>query len=214
MGSARNTRKEILDAAEELLQTRGFQGFSYHHIAAQLGLRNAAIHYHFPSKADLGVALVSRYREGFAWWVARLREQKAGPAECLERFLAIERRYLLEGRVCPLGVVGVEYLGVPEEMRSAAAALLEEVAGWLAQVLEEGRRAGAVSFAGDARSRAWSLMSALQGGLQLARLRGAEEIFDRIVDQLRLDLHLPAAPERSARAAAAQAAGGCGRIAS
>jgi AcrR family transcriptional regulator len=68
----RDTREEILNCAEELLQCRGFNGFSYQHIAVQLGIRNAAIHYHFPVKDDLGVALVQRYRERFHHWSAML----------------------------------------------------------------------------------------------------------------------------------------------
>ena len=52
----------ILDVAERLAQTRGYNGFSYADIAAQLGVTRASLHYHFPSKAELGRALVERYR--------------------------------------------------------------------------------------------------------------------------------------------------------
>ena len=67
----RDTSEEILNAAEDLLQRRGYNAFSYHHIAVQLGVRNAAIHYHFPAKEDLGVALVKRYQERFKGWVGK-----------------------------------------------------------------------------------------------------------------------------------------------
>ena len=59
----RDTREEILNTAESLWQHRGYNAFSYHHIAVQLGIRNAAIHYHFPGKEDLGVELIRRYRD-------------------------------------------------------------------------------------------------------------------------------------------------------
>ncbi len=62
------TRKDILNAAEQFLQLRGYNGFSYHHISAELGVRNAAVHYHFPTKADLGAAVIRRFRENFRWW--------------------------------------------------------------------------------------------------------------------------------------------------
>src|ERR1041384_893083 len=71
---ARDTREEILNCAEELWQRRGYNGFSYHHIAVQLGIRNAAIHYHFPSKENLGVALIQRYRERFREWFIQVRK--------------------------------------------------------------------------------------------------------------------------------------------
>ena len=55
------TAEQILDLAETLIQTRGYSAFSYQDIADSLGIRKASIHYHFPSKADLGVAVVDRY---------------------------------------------------------------------------------------------------------------------------------------------------------
>lgn len=190
MGVHRNTKKEILGVAEELLQTRGFQGFSYHHIAAVLGVRNAAIHYHFPTKNDLGVALIQRFRESFRWWAGQLREQGADPATCLERFIAIERRYLQDQRVCPLGVVSVEYAGVPDEMRRAARELMEDVTIWLDGVLDHGRRSGAFRFKGGTRSRALAILAALQGALQLARMQG-EDVFGHVAIQIRADLGMP-----------------------
>ena len=60
-----STATRILDVAEGLAQTRGFNGFSYADIAAEIGITKASLHYHFPSKADLGRALVRRYTERF-----------------------------------------------------------------------------------------------------------------------------------------------------
>ena len=60
------TAARILDVAEQLVQVRGFNGFSYADIAAELQITKAALHYHFASKADLGEALISRYASRFA----------------------------------------------------------------------------------------------------------------------------------------------------
>jgi TetR/AcrR family transcriptional repressor of nem operon len=85
--SKNDSRKRILDLAEELLLTRGFNAFSYQHISTAMGVRNAAIHYHFPKKSDLGVELIQRYRRRFQ----RVMEQQAdlGPVLQLEGYLAI-----------------------------------------------------------------------------------------------------------------------------
>lgn len=56
----------ILDVAERLLQTRGYNGFSYADIAADLGVTKASLHYHFATKAALGHALIERYATAFA----------------------------------------------------------------------------------------------------------------------------------------------------
>jgi TetR/AcrR family transcriptional regulator, transcriptional repressor for nem operon len=56
----------ILDVAERLVQTRGFNSFSYADIATELRITTASLHYHFPSKAELGSALITRYEGRFA----------------------------------------------------------------------------------------------------------------------------------------------------
>ena len=61
-----DTATQILDVAEYLAQSRGFNGFSYADVAAELQLTKAALHYHFAGKAELGEALSGRYSDRFA----------------------------------------------------------------------------------------------------------------------------------------------------
>src|ERR1700745_3860045 len=60
------TAQRILDIAERLVQVRGFNNFSYADIADELGITKASLHYHFPGKAELGQALITRYADRFA----------------------------------------------------------------------------------------------------------------------------------------------------
>src|SRR6516225_2849027 len=60
------TATRILDVAERLVQVRGFNGFSYADIAAELGITKASLHYHYRGKAELGQALITRYGQRFA----------------------------------------------------------------------------------------------------------------------------------------------------
>ena len=50
MKATRDTREQIVDTALQLLMQRGVNGFSYRDISEPLGIKNAAVHYHFPSK--------------------------------------------------------------------------------------------------------------------------------------------------------------------
>ena len=61
-----DTAQRILDIAEQLVQVRGFNAFSYADIAAELGITKASLHYHFSGKAELGQALIARYAQRFA----------------------------------------------------------------------------------------------------------------------------------------------------
>ena len=70
-----DTRKTIIDLGEKLLLNQGFNGFSYADIAGSLGIKNAAVHYHFPSKCDLGVEIIRRARQRFDEWGARKKRR-------------------------------------------------------------------------------------------------------------------------------------------
>lgn len=196
MRTRQGTKKRILDAASELLQRNGYGGFSYQRIASQLGVKHAAIHYHYPSKADLGVALIRRYRANFSWWTEQLASQSTDPVARVEAFFELEERYLREGKVCPLGVVGVEHAGIPEPMRRETEVFFGQLLDWLTRTLDDGARQGAITFSGTASGKALSLLTALQGGLQVARL-GGSETFQRVVEQLRTEFGLH--PQRVVR---------------
>src|ERR1700722_14182508 len=66
------TAERILDIAERLVQTRGFNNFSYADIATELGMTTASLHYHYPGKAELGHALITRYAQRFADALGRI----------------------------------------------------------------------------------------------------------------------------------------------
>lgn len=183
-----DTREAILCCAEQLLQARGFNGFSYQHIAAQLKIRPAAVHYHFPSKDDLGVALVRRYREQFQAW-AREHELADDPRQRLLAYFGIYLRHLEseDCRLCPGGVLGTEYLTLTDTIRDEARVMVGEIYNWLVKVLEDGRNARVLRFDGDAYDKAVQIAAALQGGLQIARLSGSRR-FRQLLAQLTLEL--------------------------
>ena len=189
----RNTRDAILEAGEELLQRRGYNGFSYHHIAVQLGIRNAAVHYHFPSKEDLGIELIRRFRTGFEAWAA---EQDATVENAWGKLEGYFGHYLdnLENgqRVCFTGMLGAEFQAIPDGMREEVRLAMEMIFHWLIAVLQQGAKEGSVRFSGTAEAKAIQIGAALQGGLQVARVAGAHR-FHELLEQMRLELAAPVA---------------------
>src|ERR1700690_1670053 len=79
----------ILDVAEKLAQTRGYNGFSYADIAVELGVTKASLHYHFPSKAELGCALIERYRTVFAATLDDIDHQALEPHRRLQAYVGL-----------------------------------------------------------------------------------------------------------------------------
>lgn len=183
---AANTRDKILDLAEAFLQERGFNGFSYQHIATELDIKNAAIHYHFPNKADLGVALIERFQHRFLRFTAKLTNVE--PREKLDGYFGISINYLRYGaRVCPLGVLEAEYHAIPDTMQAAIKAFDKSIRDWLSQVLKTGREAKQFAFNCTPEQKALVILAALQGALQMARVGGKRVFFDTL-RQLRQDL--------------------------
>src|SRR4051794_10373970 len=128
--------QRILDVAERLVQSRGFNGFSYADVAADLGVTRASLHYHFPSKAELGEALISRYTERFADALAAIDSRGAGPADRLEAYVGLYAEVLRGRRICLCGMLAAEYQTLPEPMQQAVAAFLAVNQAWLQTVLD------------------------------------------------------------------------------
>lgn len=59
----KQTKSQIVDLALNFIQQNGYTNFSYDDIAKQLNISKAAIHYHFESKEDLGIAICQKIRE-------------------------------------------------------------------------------------------------------------------------------------------------------
>src|SRR5687768_3859259 len=83
------TADQILDVAEPLIQTRGFNGFSYADIAADLGITKASLHYHFRTKADLGQRLIARYSENFQAALRGIEEAGVSAPEKLVHYVRL-----------------------------------------------------------------------------------------------------------------------------
>lgn len=164
-----DTRSKILDLAEQLWLGRGFNGFSYQHISRELGIKNAAIHYHFPHKEDLGIALIKRYRRRLVRYI----EAQAGfdPLAKLEHFFALIDTYFDNDRqICPTGTLSVEFNTLPDSMREEASLFMQDMLDWAEAIVKEGQAAQVMRFAGSAEAMAALLCAGLQGALQLARM--------------------------------------------
>ncbi len=183
-----DTREQIMDRAAQLLMSRGFNGFSYRDISSHLGVKNAAIHYHFPAKKDLALALIDEYREILRKGTSEFMAYGGSALQQLEGFFAFTTKQCHLGRcICPFGAFSVDYNELPEDLRKATRSFMEETIKWLTTVMEVGRRAEEFSFVGDARARALMVLTGLQGARQLARIHGIELLND-VVLQVRQDL--------------------------
>lgn len=185
-----DTREQIMDRAAQLLMSRGFNGFSYSDISSHLGVKNAAVHYHFPAKADLAVALVDEYRQLLRSRTSEFMAYGGSAAQQLQGFFEITTRQCNTGRsICPLGAFAIDYSELPEEVRQVIASFMDETIKWLTQVLEVGREQNEFRFSGEAKPKALNILASLQGARQMARVNGIE-LLDAVVKQIHQDLDI------------------------
>jgi len=183
-----NSKRTILNLAESLLQDKGFNGFSYAHISSELGVNNAAIHYHYRSKEALGCAVVKRYRDRFQLWINNSRVRDLSPEKKLDWFFSIYADTRADkGKVCLVGSMEAEYNSIPEALQEEVKGLHKEMLKWLETTLGEGRAAGVFHFNGEPANKAALILSSMQGALQMARALGTKK-FHAVVEQHQQDL--------------------------
>ncbi len=164
-----STKVALLDAAQELAQTRGYNAFSFRDLSERVGIKTASIHYHFPVKGDLGRELVIRYRQTIAGATREIEARTADPVERLVRFTGMLRSGIKKGtRMCLCGVFSAEYGTLPENMQKEVRGFFDDCESWLASVLVAGRASKVLAFKGDPKAMARSLFCALQGAMLAA----------------------------------------------
>jgi TetR/AcrR family transcriptional repressor of nem operon len=164
-----DTGAQILDAAERLVQERGFNGFSYADVARELGVTKAALHYHFSSKAELGDALIDRYAERFLAALAAVDEDGSDALAKLRSYAKLYADVFRDDRMCLCGMLAADYATLPDPMRERVVRFFDDNEVWLSRVLDEGRKAGTLRFEGPARRVARTLIGGLEGAMLVAR---------------------------------------------
>lgn len=185
------TATRILNVAERLVQTRGFNGFSYADIAAEVGITKASLHYHFATKAQLGRTLIERYTGAFESALHKIMSAQTDARSRVRAYVKIYADVLAEGRMCLCGMAAAEYGTLPEPMQKALRAFFTANERWLAQLLEQAQREGYLSLRAPATEEASMLMSALEGAMLVARAMGDRARFEAMARALLVQLECP-----------------------
>lgn len=178
------TSERILDVAERLVQTRGFNDFSYADIAKELGITTASLHYHFRGKAELGHALITRYAQRFGNALDRIDREVPGARGKLEAYADLYAGVLEGNRMCMCGMLAAEYETLPTPMHRAVIGFFDENQRWLAGVLNQGQTEKTLAFTGSADEVAQTILSTLEGAMLVARPYGDPTKFTAAARQL------------------------------
>lgn len=167
---------EILDVAESRMRAGGFDAVSYRDIAADVGIKSASVHYHFPQKVDLGAAVIGRYRERFAAVLGAADDPADTLRDRIGRLCGGYRTGVIdEGKVCLACVLGSEALNLPPPLSGAVEDYFNWLTGWTETALFSR------SADSDGRSRIdiepSVVLGSLQGSMILAIAMKRPELF-------------------------------------
>jgi TetR/AcrR family transcriptional regulator, transcriptional repressor for nem operon len=181
-----DTKKQILDIAEDFLLDRGYNGFSYKDISGALNIKNASIHYHFPKKTDLCVAIIHRAIKRFERWASDIDRKDLLYSKKMDEFFLAFKQYYVENNqhICLGGTLETDFNTLPEEIQNEIRHYASSMLQWLENFLVQGKKRGEFKFPGSARDQALLIIASLQGIAQIVRVTSPVS-FDATVKQIK-----------------------------
>jgi TetR/AcrR family transcriptional repressor of nem operon len=164
------TAERVVDAAEGLVQERGYTGFSYDDVAQLVGIKKPSIHHHFPTKAELVAVVTQRYAHRFREQLLAIEGRLSKAPERLSAYAALfERTFAHNRRLCLCGMLGAEADSLPEALANEVRQFFEVNLDWLSAIFLAGQRAALIRPSPDARALAEAYLCALEGAMVVGR---------------------------------------------
>jgi len=167
-----DSANRILDIAEVNMRRAGYNAVSFRDIASEMGMKSASLHYHFPKKEDMGVALVQRYAANFAKALYQSTIMTDTPKEKLAVFVNLYRIALEDHQlICLCAVLGAEAQGLPAVVTSEVKIFFTENIEWLTHIYTEMGTA-------EADVKAKSTLSLLEGAMIISAVNEDNSVFE------------------------------------
>jgi len=186
MNGLANTSEKILHCAQTLIIAGGYHGFSYADIAKVIGIRNASIHHHFPSKAMLVQSLVKQYREAAQAGIADLERSVSDPLAQLRAYAGYWEHCIADpaSSFCVCAMLAAEMSVLPEEIALEVKAHFRMLSGWLTSVFERGKQSGSLGLLATPQMEAEMFMATIHGAMLSARAYDDAKMFRVIVNPM------------------------------
>lgn len=163
-----DTKEQIIQIADSFIRDKGFNAFSFYDISNKVGIKTASIHYHFPSKADLGVAVIDSHIQRLSQVIKEY--QLMSPSDKLDKFFSIYNKIINENRICLVGSLATDFNTLDEKVRLKLKEFSEMFLIWVSEFLEEGKKKNIFDFEGESRTKALMIISNMLAIVQLSRL--------------------------------------------
>lgn len=162
------TREKIIELGENLIRTKGYNAFSYQDISTELGIKNAAVHYYFPSKANLGTSIVKTNIQRFEEMVDNMHSRGFNEIQQLDTFIKIYIKSHREQRVCLVGSLAPAFNTLNNATQTELKKMIGLILQWLTDILASGEKKGVFTFDDPPQNKATKIFSSLVASLQLS----------------------------------------------
>jgi len=180
-----STVDRILDEAQRRIQRCGYNAVSYGDLAEALDVTTAAVHYHFPSKGDLGQAVVARYRRINSEKRATIQTKSDALRDQLWQYVDLYADMLEDGSLCLCGVLASDDATLPDGVRREVQQFFEEQESWLTRAIREAKGDDPLLNGYETPRQIASLfLSTVQGAMFTARAHGATERYEEMIRPL------------------------------
>jgi len=174
-----DTKKLLLAEAEKLVRTRGFAAFSYADLSKRVGIRKASIHHHYPTKEDLGGALIDGYLINFQEALQNILSEEVEFGKRLSRYADFFNKSIGEGMLPLCGALSAEMSALPKSMQERVRSFFELHLKWLQEVIRAGMASKELRGDTDANRAAELILSTLEGASLVAWATGDEKAIKR-----------------------------------
>jgi TetR/AcrR family transcriptional repressor of nem operon len=178
-------KTEILDFAQEIIQKRGYNGFSYADISAAVGIRKASIHHHFSSKEVLAIAVVRRYKENFNSYLGKIASKGKNLQDKIHQYAKLYEAVLREDKLCLCGILASDMETLPDILKKEVQSFFADNVAWLSKMLSQ-------HYSSLSKKRlhdiSWQIISSLQGAVIMAKMSGKPELLTSISKELLVQL--------------------------
>lgn len=172
-GSVAMSKKEaLLRAAENKVRLGGYDNFSFRELAAEVGIKSASVHYHFPTKADLGAELAHQYTNSFLAALGDPESILAKGENPIDAYTQLFRNALLnDNKMCLCGLLGAQGESLPEKVRVEVKRFFNENLAWLSKAHEANGKS-------DPAQAAITTISLLEGAMMISKALNDHSHFD------------------------------------
>ncbi|OGT63964.1 MAG: hypothetical protein A3I13_05075 [Gammaproteobacteria bacterium RIFCSPLOWO2_02_FULL_47_50] len=180
-----DSMQRIMAVAQELVQSRGYNAFSFHDIARKLGIKSASIHYYFPAKSDLGKSLIQHYRQNFINELNQIDTMSNSTMDKLKSFTQLFLNTLeSDNRMCLCGMFASDITTMPEEIQEEVRSFFTECEAWLTVTLRAGQQSGEIVISNQPENIARFIFASLEGAMLSARTFADTERFKSIMNRV------------------------------